>query len=516
MGYLAIRLAAWIGVRMISIGIAGALLLAAPLQSTADDLKISFKSPEVDPAQRVPGINYDLDLAQESFSAHVPPGYNSSSQRSGLIVFIYASDEDCAVPSGWASVLDRRGLVFISPLRAGNAQPLNRRRGLAVLGAMAALKQGKIDPQRVYVAGFSGGARVAGQVAIMQPGLFRGTIQNCGADFDRPMPPIADRPADRPAGDYGVEPELGRGMERARRNVMLTLITGARDFRHGDLLDIAAAYDKAGFQIKLIDVPGMGHGICAATTLNEALDYIDPDSRFAAEVPQSTSIGQGSTDEPARGFMAHNPLAWPQIVLGNDAHLKSGTTLQGGSAFLMRLPDDTIVAATARHVMDGVNLGRFASEVQAWSLVSPGGAHEKVELKKLAISPDAAESLDCLLMTVQRGGGYPAEILKARTTPAEEGETLYLATLASDGHAAQTIYKGVVRERLDRAHFTYEISGTVDTQGFSGAPILDAWGNVVGMHLGRLGSSSPVKGTLREALDIAQVVPAADAGGAGR
>lgn len=490
---------------LVSLTIAGTLWADTP-QSKAGDQIVSFRNPTVEDSQRAPGISYDLDLTKELFLVHIPPGYNGSTEKFGLVVFIYAGDEDCQVPAGWTSVLDRRKLVLISPLKAGNGQTSQRRRGLAALGAMAVIQQGRIDPQRVFVSGFSGGSRIAGQVAIMQPALFRGTIQNCGADFDEPVPQSAPRPADRPATPYGYDPDLHAGMAQARDHVKLVFVTGPGDFRHGDILDIGAAYTKAGFQAKIIDQPAMDHNICGAKSLNEALDFIDPGGNAAADTA-------GPTAEPATpkaAWISRNISQWPQIVLTNDARIKPRSILQGASGFLMKLPNGAIVAATARHVMADVPLNQFATAIQAWTLVSTSSPQRKVTLGKLAIAPDAAESLDCLLMTVPRQTGYPAEVLPARSTPVEEGETVYLVTVQNDGKAVQTIYKGMVRRRSDDQHFAYEVPGSVETRGFSGAPIIDEKGNVVGLHQRHYEKAANVQGTLLSALDISQVIPLAD------
>ena len=53
-------------------------------------------------------------------------------------------------------------------------------------------------------------------------------------------------------------------------------ITGSKDFRHGNLLDIFhGGYEKGGYAAKLIDVAGMEHAVCKEKELSEALMFID-------------------------------------------------------------------------------------------------------------------------------------------------------------------------------------------------------------------------------------------------
>ncbi|MEI9890323.1 MAG: hypothetical protein WDN45_06570 [Caulobacteraceae bacterium] len=80
--------------------------------------------------------------------------------------------DDGAVPPGWTAVLERYGLIFVSPEKAGNkADILSRRMPLAVRAAEAMLRRGDIDPDRVWVAGFSGGVAhgPAGRGGLSRP-----------------------------------------------------------------------------------------------------------------------------------------------------------------------------------------------------------------------------------------------------------------------------------------------------------------------------------------------------------
>src|SRR5437879_3459051 len=78
--------------------------------------------------------------------------------------------------------------------RSGNdASVLARREPLALLAAHNLMQRYPVDPERVYVGGFSGGARVAMRLALGYPDLFRGAILNAGSDpiggAEIPLPP---------------------------------------------------------------------------------------------------------------------------------------------------------------------------------------------------------------------------------------------------------------------------------------------------------------------------------------
>jgi poly(3-hydroxybutyrate) depolymerase len=196
-----------------------------------------------------------------------------------LIVFTYA-DPTAQLPFSWQAILDARGYIFVAAQNAGNDQPRGRRLALAVTGALDIMKAYRIDPNRVYAAGFSGGARMAGLLAFYQSDIFRGTLQNCGADFYRPVPAIdATTQVDTAGKLYGVLVEASDDEIRRAKKSRFALITGTNDFRHGNILDIFhGGFEQDGFLAKLFDIEGMGHEICDGATLSRALDFLEKGS----------------------------------------------------------------------------------------------------------------------------------------------------------------------------------------------------------------------------------------------
>src|SRR5579862_1684101 len=235
----------------------------------------SFERETLKPVKKNAHIAYNLDPRAERFYVYVPSGYTGGSAY-GLLVFIDAGEQETAPPDGWAGVLDAKKLLFVAPETAGNKQYENRRLGLGVLAALEMMKHYEIDPQRVYISGFSGGARVAGLLGFFQSDLFRGTIQNCGADFYEHVPQVVATTqldtAGYPYGFFAATVDEVRGA----RTVRFVLITGSRDFRRGNILDIYnGGFAKEGLQAKLFDVPGMPHDTADAATFSDAVDFID-------------------------------------------------------------------------------------------------------------------------------------------------------------------------------------------------------------------------------------------------
>jgi pimeloyl-ACP methyl ester carboxylesterase len=84
-------------------------------------------------------------------------------------------------------------MIFVSADQSGNdKQVRTRRMPLALIAAANIMRQYPVDPSRVFVAGFSGGAQVALRLALAYPDVFRGAILNSGSELigtsDVPLP----------------------------------------------------------------------------------------------------------------------------------------------------------------------------------------------------------------------------------------------------------------------------------------------------------------------------------------
>lgn len=298
----------------------------------------SFDGPAPALPTRSAHVKYDFDPAEEKFLVDVPENYDGK-RDFGLMTFIPADNAFTQLPAGWDRVLAEHHLMLIAPQAAGNDQPNDRRYGLAVLGADEMLTHYRIDPSRIYAAGFSGGARIANHLGFYQNDVFHGTIQNCGADFYRHVPQTNPPAPDVPAGDYGVISASPQEISSAKQDVRFALITGSRDFRHGNILDIYQnGYALEDFNARLFDVPNMSHTYCDAATLSRAIDFIDqgsapaalpglpfPTSRpsrrsFPASRPASRAATGPATDDATRAArdlaMARNYLAANRKDLG--------------------------------------------------------------------------------------------------------------------------------------------------------------------------------------------------------
>ena len=135
---------------------------------------------------------YPIDLAKEKFLEYVPSSAPPSPRGFALLVFVPPTNR-AYLPFGWAAQLDRHGFIFVAPADAGNtAAVVSRRVPLALSAAENIVREYPVDPQHLYIGGFSGGSRVAERIALAYPDVFQGALLNAGADplgGAYPLPP---------------------------------------------------------------------------------------------------------------------------------------------------------------------------------------------------------------------------------------------------------------------------------------------------------------------------------------
>jgi pimeloyl-ACP methyl ester carboxylesterase len=212
-----------------------------------------------------------IDLAGERFSIYVPR--DSPGHRYSLLVFVPPWPR-AEVPAQWIPALDRHDMILVTAARSGNdTSAVDRREPLALLAAHNVLAQYAVDPQRVYVGGFSGGSRVALRLALGYPELFHGVLLNAGSDpignADVPLPPA----------------ELFQQFQDSMR---LVYVSGERDDAH--LVDDAHSRQSLErwcvFDVDTQSEPRVGHEPADASAFGRALDallrhVVTPPARLA-------------------------------------------------------------------------------------------------------------------------------------------------------------------------------------------------------------------------------------------
>src|SRR5262245_415207 len=209
------------------------------------------------------------DLKQEQFKIVVPKSY-AHAAKWGLFVYISADDSP-GLPAEYEPLLEKRKLLAVAAHKSGNGRNIFDRFRLAIDAAVNLQKRFNLDAGRIYVSGFSGGARTASMLAVAYADLFSGAIPLCGVNFYTEIP--SDPGKHWPVGYIPVNEALAIAKAKGR----YVLVTGEKDF---NLANTKAVYEhgfkKEGFKnAKLIEVPGMSHSPAPADWLDKGLDFLD-------------------------------------------------------------------------------------------------------------------------------------------------------------------------------------------------------------------------------------------------
>jgi tetratricopeptide (TPR) repeat protein len=204
-----------------------------------------------DPAQG----EYDLDA--ESFEVFVPESYNPD-KPAGLLVWISpASSGGLSRPAN-LKVLEEENLIWIGANNSGNDRWHWYRTALALDAAHNMQQLYNIDPNRVYIAGYSGGGRVASALGLLYPEVFRGGAYFFGSNYFRPVP-VPGKPGTMWRAGFPAPPDTD--LERLKTRHSFVLITGEYDFNRDETKANAGMFVEDGFQrVTYIEIPGADHG----------------------------------------------------------------------------------------------------------------------------------------------------------------------------------------------------------------------------------------------------------------
>ena len=197
----------------------------------------------------------DYNLADEGYEVSVPASYKPGAPY-GLLVFIN-SEDNANIPGEFKPLLEPMRLIYVAGKKCGNSQSVVKRIGMAVDAVFNMKKIYNIDPQRVYLAGISGGGRASSHGATAYPDVFNGALYLCGCNPNTSKPP-ADWP------------------ERMKALNGFAFMTGDKDMNLQDTKGVLAGYVKQKFQrTSLFQVPEMGHQIPPTDWMKKGIVFLD-------------------------------------------------------------------------------------------------------------------------------------------------------------------------------------------------------------------------------------------------
>ena len=236
----------------------------SPPQSSAEQIQLRLHAVEEPP---------DYDVEKETFEILVPKNYNKSVPH-GLLIWI-SPGGDAKISKEWEAVLAEKKIIFIGAKNSGNPRNLFDRARMAIDANVNMRNLYNIDGRRVYVSGFSGGARVASMIGVCYAEMFSGTACFMGVNFYQDIL-CPDNMVYRM--NYVPDEDV---LAIAKKACRYALITAEKDPNHANTMGMFEnGFKKEGFAaVQAFDVPAIGHTPPSAEWFRKVLDFLDQGKR---------------------------------------------------------------------------------------------------------------------------------------------------------------------------------------------------------------------------------------------
>jgi hypothetical protein len=244
---------------------------------------VASQSPATPPAKL---LAEGYDSAKQSYELFLPPRKDPK-QPLPAVLFISAGDE----PQGWKAFkgpCEELGIAFIGVRGAGNGVPFPQRCRVLLDCFDDVRRQVPLNPDRTYVAGFSGGARAACAIGFALPEYFGGILSVAAGGELRDEPWLRHRAIDR---------------------LSVALVTGESDFNRGEVERWRGPFWKEiGIRTRAWTFD-TGHALPPAAGIAEALRWLDEAKEkraaLAKQFPstRATPAGAPSREEAAKALL---------------------------------------------------------------------------------------------------------------------------------------------------------------------------------------------------------------------
>lgn len=262
-----------------------------------------------DPPAKLAGADYDPK--KQSYDLFLP---ERKDPKKPIPAIIWVSASDNA--TGW-NVLEKlckeKGIAYIGVREAGNGVPPPKRVRIVLDCFDDLRRQVPLDPDRTYIGGFSGGARMACAVGFALPEYFGGVIPVCAGGTMRDEPWLRHRIIDR---------------------VSAALVTGADDFNRGEVERWKGTMWKdMGVRTKVWVEPDYGHSMPPAATFAAVLKWLDDDAPRRAATAKKFPTTRATPDGAlAREQGAKAVFDEAKTLLNDKATLHRGLMQLKGAA----------------------------------------------------------------------------------------------------------------------------------------------------------------------------------------
>jgi len=155
----------------------------------------------------------------------------------------------------WSDVLEDHNIIWIGLINGGDKKPINERMLRALLAQAVLERDYKIDTDRYYLFGYSGGAQVAAMLATSRPELFKGALFY----------------GDALAWGDNEPPKI----DLVRQNRYMFMF-GSKDKDRSKMQRIAAAYKAAGVDnTDVVSVANVNRQMPGTSYFEQAIEFLD-------------------------------------------------------------------------------------------------------------------------------------------------------------------------------------------------------------------------------------------------
>ncbi|MEQ8790859.1 MAG: hypothetical protein RIC55_31645 [Pirellulaceae bacterium] len=195
----------------------------------------------------------EYDSTKQTYELFVPEDY--SPKRSWPVVIFVSPSAKARGFRSWKSACEKLGVIFAGPHGAGNDCDVTKRVRIVLDVLDDVRRRYNTDADRTYIAGFSGGGRIACSIGFSLPEHFGGVIPICAAGELRDEPWLRHRVIDR---------------------LSVALVSGEGDFNRGEVERFRGPMLRdVGVRTRWWVVPKLGHGVPSGDSLVEVVNWLD-------------------------------------------------------------------------------------------------------------------------------------------------------------------------------------------------------------------------------------------------
>lgn len=195
-------------------------------------------------------------LPEETFQVLVPESYTPDGTW-GVLAWVSPTLFGGSRRPETLEALAAHKLIWIGANNASNRRPVRDRIWLALDALHNVRTLYDLDPDRLYVGGYSGGGRTASRIGVLYPDAVRGAWSLYGCDYYREIP-IPERPGMLWPAKYPRPP--APDLRRVQHDTRFVLVTGPRDFNFSQTRATRNGMVDDGFEhVTYIEIPGANH-----------------------------------------------------------------------------------------------------------------------------------------------------------------------------------------------------------------------------------------------------------------